>query len=57
MVAYLNRPDVRAARAPRAPTTRLLDPMIRRSDNVAATRVRDIVGNAALRRLARRGAG
>ena len=28
--------------------------MIRRSDNVAATRVRDIVGNAAVVRLARR---
>jgi hypothetical protein len=32
----------------------LLAPMIRRSDNVAATRVRDIVGNAAVVRLARR---
>jgi beta-lactamase class A len=33
---------------------RLLAPMIQRSDNVAATRVRDIVGNAAIMRLARR---
>jgi beta-lactamase class A len=32
----------------------LLAPMIQRSDNVAATRVRDIVGNAAVMRLARR---
>jgi hypothetical protein len=32
----------------------LLAPMIQRSDNVAATRVRDIVGNAAITRLARR---
>ena len=32
----------------------LLAPMIRRSDNVAATRIRDIVGNAAIMRLARR---
>jgi hypothetical protein len=32
----------------------LLAPMIRRSDNVAATRVRDIVGNAAVLRLAHR---
>jgi beta-lactamase family protein len=32
----------------------LLAPMIQRSDNVAATRVRDIVGNRAIVRLARR---
>jgi len=32
----------------------LLRPMIERSDNVAATRIRDIVGNAAILRLARR---
>jgi beta-lactamase class A len=32
----------------------LLAPMIQRSDNIAATRVRDIVGNAAILRLARR---
>jgi Beta-lactamase enzyme family len=53
MVAYLNRPGVRR-RALRAADHDLLDPMIRRSDNVAATRVRDIVGDGALRRLARR---
>jgi Beta-lactamase enzyme family len=53
MAAYLHRPDVRD----RPLTTadhRLLDPMIRRSDNRAATRVRDIVGSEALGRLARR---
>ena len=32
----------------------LLAPMIQRSDNVTATRIRDIVGNAAIMRLARR---
>ena len=32
----------------------LLAPMIQRSDNVAATRMRDIVGNAAIMRLAHR---
>jgi hypothetical protein len=32
---------------------RLLAPMIRRSDNIAATRVRDIVGAHAIKRLAR----
>lgn len=53
MVAYLNQPGVRR-RALGAADHALLDPMIRRSDNVAATRVRDIVGNGALRRLARR---
>ena len=53
MVAYLNRPGVRD-RALTARDHALLDPMIRRSDNVAATRVRDLVGDAALHRLARR---
>jgi beta-lactamase class A len=33
---------------------RLLAPMVRRSDNIAATRARDIVGNRALYRVARR---
>lgn len=32
----------------------LLRPMIRRSDNITATRIRDLVGNGALVRLARR---
>jgi hypothetical protein len=53
MVAYLDRPGVRN-RALAAADRALLDPMIRRSDNIAATRVRDIVGDAALHRLARR---
>jgi Beta-lactamase enzyme family len=53
MAAYLNGRDVRDRNLTHA-DRRLLDPMIRRSDNVAATRVRDIVGNGALRRLGRR---
>jgi hypothetical protein len=53
MVAYLDRPGVRH-RALTGRDRALLDPMIRRSDNVAATRMRDLVGNAALVRLARR---
>ncbi len=53
MVAYLDESGVRD-RALTAADQALLDPMIRRSGNVAATRVRDIVGNAALHRVARR---
>ena len=53
LVAYLRRTEVRA-RPLRAADRALLAPMIRRSDNVAATRVRDIVGNGGLVRLARR---
>ena len=53
MAAYLSRRETRD-RPLTASDRRLLDPMIRRSHNRAATRVRDIVGNAALRRLARR---
>jgi hypothetical protein len=53
LVAYLRRPSVRG-RALRPGERALLDPMIRRSDNLAATRIRDIVGNVALVRLARR---
>jgi hypothetical protein len=53
MAAYLNEPGVR--RRELAPADlRLLRPMIRRSDNAAASRVRDIVGNDALARLAAR---
>jgi hypothetical protein len=52
MVAYLQQPGVRD-RDLTAADRALLDPMIRRSGNIAATRVRDIVGNAALERLAR----
>ena len=53
LVAYLRGPDVRD-RALRKADRNLLGPMIRRSDNVAATQVRDIVGNDGLVRLARR---
>jgi hypothetical protein len=53
LVAYLRRPDVRD-RPLRKADRALLEPMIRWSDNVAATRVRDIVGNGGLVRLAHR---
>ena len=53
MAAYLDEPGVRR-RALRAADMRLLRPMIVRSDNAAASRVRDIVGNDALARLAAR---
>jgi hypothetical protein len=53
LVAYLRQGDVRA-RALRRGDRALLDPMVRRSDNLTATRVRDDVGDAGLRRLARR---
>jgi hypothetical protein len=51
MVAYLRQAGVRD-RPLDASDRGLLAPMTRRSDNVAATRVRDIVGNAAIVRLA-----
>jgi hypothetical protein len=51
LVTYLRQSSVRG-RALRDGDRALLRPMIRRSDNVAATRVRDIVGNAAVVRLA-----
>lgn len=51
MVTYLRQRDVRD-RALNEGDRALLAPMIRRSDNVAATRIRDIVGNAAVARLA-----
>jgi beta-lactamase class A len=53
LVAYLRQPDVRGRPLRRADLD-LLEPMVRWSDNVAATRVRDIVGNDALVRLAQR---
>ena len=53
MVAYLNRREVRDRRLRRR-DLRLLRPMIRRSDNVTASYIRDLVGNRGLRRLARR---
>jgi beta-lactamase class A len=53
MVAYLNRAGVRDR--PLRPEARaLLSRMIRRSDNDAATRIRNVVGDAALVRLAHR---
>jgi hypothetical protein len=53
LVAYLRQPEVRGRQL--APgDVRLLEPMVRWSDNVAATRVRDAVGNGGLVRLARR---
>jgi hypothetical protein len=51
LAAYLRRGSVRH-RAIHHRDRRLLGPMIRRSDNVAATRVRDIVGRHAIERLA-----
>jgi beta-lactamase class A len=53
MVAYLNHPGVRG-RDLRDADLDLLRPMITRSDNAAATRIRDYVGNWRLRRLAKR---
>lgn len=53
MVAYLDHRRVRG-RALGRRDHGLLTPMITRSDNRAASRVRDIVGNGALRALARR---
>jgi hypothetical protein len=53
LVAYLRRPEVRD-RPLRKADRALLAPMIRWSDNVAASRVRDIVGNDGLVRFARR---
>jgi hypothetical protein len=52
LVAYLRQDDI-AHRPLRAADRALLAPMIRRSDNVAATRVRDIVTSAGLTRLGR----
>jgi beta-lactamase family protein len=53
LVAYLRQPSV-GDRGLRRADLDLLEPMVRWSDNVAATRVRDIVGNDDLVRLARR---
>jgi hypothetical protein len=53
LVAYLNRRDVRHRRLHRS-ERRLLGPMIRVSDNDAATAVYDRVGPGGLTRLARR---
>ena len=51
LVTYLRQPGVRS-RPLRSSDRALLDPMIRRSDNIAATRVRNLVGNAAVTRVA-----
>jgi hypothetical protein len=53
LVAYLREPDVRERRL-RAAERALLGPMIRRSDNAAASQVCNIVGTSGLARLARR---
>jgi hypothetical protein len=53
MVAYLNHGSVRRRRL-NGGDHALLDPMIRWSDNGAATQIRNFVGNGALERLASR---
>lgn len=53
MVAYLNHPSVRGRRL-HGGDHALLDPMIRWSDNTAASNVRNFVGNGALEHLADR---
>jgi len=53
LATYLDRPSVRSRRLHRG-DLRLLDPMVRRSDNDAATRVLAIVGGAGVYRLAHR---
>lgn len=53
LVAYLNHPDVRR-RSLDADDLALIEPMVERSDNVTAARVRAFVGAARLRRLARK---
>jgi beta-lactamase family protein len=53
LVAYLRQPDVRRRRL-RSADRALLGPMIRRSDNAAASAVCNIVGTGGLARLARR---
>jgi beta-lactamase class A len=51
LVGYLRRGDVRGRPLGRA-DRRLLAPMVRRSDNATATRVRNLLGDAGLHRLA-----
>lgn len=53
LVAYLRQPDV-ARRPLRGWERRLLVPMVRRSDDYAATRIRDLAGPGRIARLARR---
>ena len=52
LVAYLNRPEVSGARLDAA-SRALLEPMIASSDNDAASRVHEIVGNPGLAQVAR----
>ena len=52
LVAYLRRPTVRGRPLDRK-EREVLDPMVRRSDNVAATRVRNVVGDGGLHAVAR----
>jgi hypothetical protein len=54
LVAYLRRGSVRARPLGRADRA-LLAPMVRRSDDVTATRIRSLVGDDGLRRVARAG--
>jgi beta-lactamase class A len=54
LVAYLRRGEVRSRPLRRADRA-LLSPMVRRSDDVTATRIRILVGDAGLRRVARAG--
>ena len=54
LAAYLRQGSIRDS-ALHNDDRKLLGPMIRRSDNAAATRVRDIVGEASIRRVARDG--
>lgn len=53
LVTYLNHPKIRRRALTRADLA-LIGPMVRRSDNITATTIRNFVGNAALRHLARR---
>jgi hypothetical protein len=53
MVAYLRQSSVRS-RALDSGDRALLEPMIRRSDNDTATAIRNLLGNGAVERLARR---
>ena len=53
LVAYLRRPEVRRRRLS-APERALLGPMIRRSDNAAASQMCNIVCGGGVQRLARR---
>lgn len=53
LVAYLRRTSVKHRRL-HGGERAVLGPMVRRSDNAAATRIHEIVGNRGLRRLAKR---